>query len=113
DVANRMSRRRRASRSNLPRSAALYPSHNMRKSTLSAGSPLFRNSINAPGAAGRELPNVQVFACGAVLEDLAVGIRIILEEGNYSRAWRHSVGSVRTTTIDGAAGAKPRRFASR
>src|SRR5213083_1536549 len=54
-----------------------------------------------------KFPNVQVFACGAVLEDLAVGIRIILEEGNYSRAWRHSVGSVRTTTIDGAAGAKP------
>ena len=57
--------------------------------------------------------NVQVIAGGTVLEDLAVGVRIILEERNYSGAWHHRVGSVRAEAVDRTAGAEPRAFASR
>src|SRR5213594_2736086 len=56
--------------------------------------------------------DVQVVACSTVLEDLSVGIRIVLEERGYFGAWRHPISPIRTKTVDGAAGAQPCRFAS-
>src|SRR5262249_50442367 len=57
--------------------------------------------------------DIQVISRDPVLEDLAVGVGIILEEGNDLRAWSHSVGPIGSATVNGTGGAKQRRLASR
>src|SRR5664279_86588 len=52
---NRISVARRASCSNLPRSAAVYPSPRISRSTLVAGSPIFWMVMSGPGDGGFNL----------------------------------------------------------